>query len=169
MNPDWAGWIKLARHHLVLMISREEPPGDDGVSFGPRVGIYFPPRDNGLRYGFGIEVSDFTELELNAFEEFIHNVIELARPITQLRDQRTREGYAQGSDDYARLYRSPPEVVTRPWARGLDSESLLIRLAYDAPGIRANRNPDGAVSTASDGLAEQDENDAESSDDRATT
>lgn len=165
LAPDWAGWIKTTRHQFVKLLIRENPPVGDYPPQGPSVIMFLPGRPNALREGYSINLTMMTEDELLAFKQFVSEITELALPVCQLRDKLAREDYEQGRDNYDRIYRSPPQVVTRAWARGIDGQGLLKRLAHDAEYVKANVVTDDSVSDDGNELAESGTNDGTAKDD----
>lgn len=165
---NWASWIKTSRYHMVAILRRELAPDEDNDAQGPDVMLYFPTRYNNLVRGFGVDLTEMSELELNAVEAFVNELFALARPIVQLRDKKAVEDYEQGRDDFSRMYKSPPEMVTRPWALGINRESIFERLAWDAGTPRSKRNSDEPILTDGDAMAQSDTLDSRTPNDQPT-
>lgn len=74
-----------------------------------------------------IALSELTTAELLALKDFLDDMIALAGPIVARRDREAMDAFERGEDADDRIYRGPPQIITRPWARKLDREILLNR------------------------------------------
>jgi len=61
-----------------------------------------------------IDLSRFTEAELDCFKTIINEAIERARPAVQLRDNLAKEAEANGDYSYERSHRPDPKLVIQP-------------------------------------------------------
>jgi hypothetical protein len=64
--------------------------------------------------GILLNLSDFSERELDALKDFINASIEKARPSAQERDAIAREAEARGDYPFARSNRADPKLVGDP-------------------------------------------------------
>lgn len=80
------------------------------------------------RARFSILLTEMTETELDAFQDFIALVTEAARPIVRAKDQIVKELFDEyGDDSFPRVYRGVPKLHVRQGEEPLYSESLRRR------------------------------------------
>lgn len=163
--PDWAGFVDFGDQRIVQILGTGKEPEK-----GPDVVLFLTFRV-AYKTQMAIDLSRFTEEELDAFKQFVNDTIELARPIVQQRDRVAKENYERGIDSDPRIYRGVPKVIRRPWAVGIDASSVLDRLEdiprRPEPEKPASRRagvprgplvePDAARSEAQDDAAEDNE------------
>lgn len=154
----WAGWMRTYRNQVVRILSSKK----EGE--GPDVLLYWPPGPNG-RNNLALNLSDLTEAELLALRGFLEGTFDLALPVCRLRDGNANERFTDGDDSDSRVYRQLPEVVERPWAIGINSESILERLAYVPPVDEPGGGAAEVFGGDEPGLVEPDEADVEPEDD----
>lgn len=65
-----------------------------------------------------IPLSEFTHEEIVAFQKFFNEVVDRARPVTELRDKKAREAFDEGDDSFYRLYRAVPRYTERQGQSG---------------------------------------------------
>jgi hypothetical protein len=112
---------------------------------GPDVLLYLRYRMNYTSTMY-IDLTKLTEGELDAFKQMVLDTIELARPIVQHRDKVDQDNYNDGNDSDPRIYRQVPQLIRRPWAVGIDPQSVLQRLEdipQRAGNDRTPLDPDG--------------------------
>lgn len=121
IGNDWAKWVKNWKNWFVCRIWLADHPD-------PEIELYMPERENHLIKPLSIILTDMTESEILAMQELFIEMFAMAIPICRARDQRAKEAYEAGEDADRRLYREVSSVFTRPWALGINGESLLQRL-----------------------------------------
>lgn len=153
----WAAWVRTLRNQFVRILAR--PNTEDQT---PVVLWYI---SYGATKGLAIRLTDMTEKEITALQVFLNDTIDLALPIIRLRDGRANDLVSSGLDDLdGRVDRIFPEVVNRAWARGIDSESILQRLAYIPGGDGVDLGSDPEPGDDEPGLAEYNSGDNGASD-----
>lgn len=107
INEERSFWCRLnARHEFVIY----HGVYDEDTEPGEAVRIMF---HNGQRRTT-INLTAYTEAELDVFEAFMKKAIELARPTCQQRDQNAKDNWEAGDTSYTRMYRETPRLIERP-------------------------------------------------------
>lgn len=133
-GAHFARWVQTHRNRIVQIVNK---PVEGFEEDGPEVVLFFPTR-RGTH--FALSLSDLTEEELLAVRSIIIDTCDMALPIVRLRDANAQRRLDEGDDTNPRVYRPVPEQVTRPWALGLNSESILERFA-----TLPERDPDDSI------------------------
>lgn len=86
-----------------------------------------------------VDLTFFTEEELNTFRSIVEKACDLAKPICQKLDQLAKEAYENGDDSFTRLYRSVPELHERERKSRKQREGLLDRPSDALDGSGTDR------------------------------
>jgi hypothetical protein len=107
-SEDRIAWVVLTKLDVAVYHGKAERPDFE-----------YDPNDVLLSFALGdyksllIDMTNFTEEELDAFKTVVMTAIDTARPEIQARDTKAKEDFANGDDTNARLYRPIPRIFTR--------------------------------------------------------
>jgi hypothetical protein len=119
---------------------------EDGDYMIHRLVIKYP----GQRYFTTINVTNMTELEVEAMREFFNMVVERALPGVRKLDAQAAEALERGDDVYARSYRAVPEIIRRERKQSAHGQGVPSR--PDWPG-EVDRRASVAGPSATDNIA----------------
>jgi len=107
------------------------------------------------RQGFGFDFSVLTEEEVEKLREIFNLACDVAKPFCKRLDEHAKEAFANGDDNFSRLYRPVPEVQVKKRQPAQHDESIWSRLEAattvddgtgldeDEPGRGNESVPDG--------------------------
>lgn len=132
---DRTAWATASFYETIVYNVPEDDPSLNPFEQeepGPTIRIKFGSKAGRAMF---LNLSMFSQLELEQFAATINLAIDLARPVCELRDRSAEEAYENGNDAVARVYRQVPRFVVRKGPLGPDGERLLERLDRDALGL----------------------------------